>query len=240
LRGQVCSNRSHSPIVTRFFIKHSCLFLLDIDTILKNSALSVPWIQGSKCSGTFQFWISTRAFISDAIKKSGTILDIGCANGFLLACLTQWLQQKSLTLTPYGIECDPSVLQCKRLFPHLYDNGHFIQIDLETFLSSPAKEAPAFPPLFDFIYWNVWENGCELEEELHQRWLCILCSMTSLGGKLLLGLYGTKEKNDIKSKKIKAIIIQNFPYIEESHILTFKALDYSHTLLSIDVHPTET
>lgn len=200
--------------------------------------MSIPWIRGSKCLGTLEFWSATRAFITNAIDKSGTILDIGCANGFLLACLCEWLQQKSLTLIPYGIECDPSILRCKQLFPHLFDVNHFIQIDLQTFLSSPSTETPAFPRQFDYIYWNVWEDGCDLEEEYQERWLCKLCSMTSLGGKLLLGLYGTKEKNDIKTKKIKAIITQNFPYVKECHILTLKALNHPHTLLSISVHPT--
>ncbi|UJR34638.1 hypothetical protein I4U23_027415 [Adineta vaga] len=80
----------------------------NIKEILHNPILSLPWIQDSKCSGTFQFWKSTRAFVIDAINKNGTVLDIGCANGFLLACLTEWLQEKSITIVPYGIECDPS------------------------------------------------------------------------------------------------------------------------------------
>ena len=199
--------------------------------------MSNPWIRGSKCLGTLEFWLATRAFIANAINKSGTILDIGCANGFLLACLSKWLKEKSLTLISYGIECDPSIVRCKQLFPHVYDLGHFIQIDLQTFLSSPSTEAPTFPRLFDYIYWNVWEDGCDLEEEYQVRWLCKLCSMTSLGGKLLLGLYGTKEKNDIKANRIKAILTQNFPYIGESHILIFKAFKHPHTLFSIDIHP---
>jgi len=196
----------------------------------------LPWIQGSKCSGTLQFWKSSRAFVTNAINKSGTILDIGCANGFLLACLAQWLQEKSLTIIPYGIERDPSVLQCKRLFPDLYEVGHFIQIDLETFLSNPPSEAPMFPTQFDFIYWNVWVENCNLEEEITQRHLCKLYNMTSRGGRLLLGLYGTTEQNDKKIKTIKAIILQNFPYIDESQLLVFKASECSHTLISIDSH----
>ena len=234
-----CAEKSRPIGLKSYFhlaIKFSHVSLVDIQEILKDPTLSTQWIQGSKCSGTLQFWLSTRAFIIDAINQSGTILDIGCANGFLLACLNQWLQQKSLTLIPYGIECDPSILQCRRLFPHWLHNSHFIQIDLNTFLSSPTKEAEAFPSQFDFIYWNVWEHGCDLKEDHQQRWLCKLCSMTSLGEKLLLGLYGAKENNDIKSDRIKGIIIQNFPYINESYILTFKALDYPHTLLSIQVH----
>ncbi|CAF1296529.1 unnamed protein product [Rotaria magnacalcarata] len=206
----------------------------DIGTMLINPDLSIPWIRGSKCSGSFQFWESTRRFITDSINQSGTLLDIGCANGFLLASLCYWLEQKSLSVIPYGIECDPSVLQCRRLFPNQYELGHFIQIDLETFLSAPTHEAPAFPERFDFIYWNVWVENYDLEAEIEQNILCKLYQMVSSKGKLLLGLYGTKPQNDEKLEKIKRVMFRRFPYVNNSHVQVLSSLNHSHNLLSID------
>ena len=51
-----------------------------------------------------QTWENRRQFIHSAIDKSGTILDIGCGNGFLLRCLQEW---SGVDLVPYGIDIHP-------------------------------------------------------------------------------------------------------------------------------------
>ncbi|CAF4087686.1 unnamed protein product, partial [Rotaria magnacalcarata] len=143
---------------------------LDIEVITTNSVLSLQWIRGNKCSDTFEYWNSSVLFVVNLIQRSGIILEIGCANGFFLACLCQQMKRKSMQIIPYGIEYDSSVFKCKRLFPKLYEDGHFIQIDLSSFLTSIQNEAPAFPPYFDFICWNIWADF-KLEMKLGKYWV---------------------------------------------------------------------
>ena len=55
---------------------------------LENAYLqhSEPWKQ-SGFSGPEERWIAYRKPIVDCIEKSGSFLDIGCANGYLLECI---------------------------------------------------------------------------------------------------------------------------------------------------------
>ena len=69
---------------------------------------------GSHISGdeaTFEQWREHRQPIVRAVHKPGALLDIGCANGFLLRCLLEWSEYE---LVPYGIEPEEGLLsQCK-------------------------------------------------------------------------------------------------------------------------------
>jgi hypothetical protein len=48
-----------------------------------------PWQQSGK-SGTFEDWVRLRIANLAPVQRSGTYLDIGCANGYLLECLVVW------------------------------------------------------------------------------------------------------------------------------------------------------
>lgn len=54
-----------------------------------------PWQQSGK-SGSFEEWTRLRIPICECIATSGTVLDIGCANGFLLECLLCWTKLKGV------------------------------------------------------------------------------------------------------------------------------------------------
>jgi hypothetical protein len=49
-------------------------------------------------------WRGERSPILRAIPRSGTLLDVGCANGYLLESLMSWGSESGLTPTPYGVE----------------------------------------------------------------------------------------------------------------------------------------
>jgi SAM-dependent methyltransferase len=38
------------------------------------------------------------------VTLSGSFLDIGCANGYLLQCLLEWTAHKGLAIKPYGLD----------------------------------------------------------------------------------------------------------------------------------------
>ena len=50
-------------------------------------------IRQSGFSGGAQRWRSERGPILEAIDVDGELLDIGCANGYLLECLVRWGQR---------------------------------------------------------------------------------------------------------------------------------------------------
>lgn len=73
-------------------------------------AAPTPWQQSGK-GGTFEEWVRLRIPISECITRSGTFLDIGCANGFLLECLLGWTKMKGLDLIPYGLDYAPLLVE---------------------------------------------------------------------------------------------------------------------------------
>jgi hypothetical protein len=56
--------------------------------------------------------------IADAIEKSGSVLDIGCANGYLLESLQKWLEPKGIMIEPHGLDVSAALLEeAKRRVP---------------------------------------------------------------------------------------------------------------------------
>lgn len=71
-------------------------------------AASTPWQQSGK-NGTFEDWIRLRIANIAPVQRSGTYLDIGCANGYLLECLVAWARLKGIEITPYGLDYSASL-----------------------------------------------------------------------------------------------------------------------------------
>ena len=61
-------------------------------------------IEQSGVHGGAARWRAARDPILDAIESAGDLLDIGCANGYLLECLMEWGRERGLELTPYGLD----------------------------------------------------------------------------------------------------------------------------------------
>ena len=49
-------------------------------------------------------WIRLRIANIAPVQQSGTYLDIGCANGYLLECLVIWARLKGVEIIPYGLD----------------------------------------------------------------------------------------------------------------------------------------
>lgn len=141
-------------------------------------------LKGSFVDGTFEGWEAGRRFIADLIDQEGTLLDFGCANGFLLKCLEEWADKK---IDPYGIDTDPAMIeQAKALYPDKPD--HF----------ADATQAPpeGFPKSFDMIYWNVWDNF-DMASEEGKEMLARNLTHVKPGGKMILGFYAPDKKQNL-------------------------------------------
>lgn len=132
-------------------------------------------------SSSFELWGHSRRFIASAIDKDGTILDIGCANGFLLRCLQEW---SGHLLTPYGVDINEDFINsAKWLFPEHKD--HFIKFDLREL---PETSSFTLPRSYDFVYWTIWDDWT-FKSSLEIRVIRSVEAMVRSGGKLMLGLY---------------------------------------------------
>ena len=163
-------------------------------------------------NSTFDIWFKQRSFIANAIGQGGTILDIGCANGFLLLCLKEWTKEN---LILYGIDSDlEHIKDCKVLFPEYKNN--FLHLPLNEIYST-GQLIPfglchwplikhieifsnyCFPTNFDYIYWNVWDNWVfdTVDSITPVGWL--KQTRLSPNGRLILGFY-CKEKSENMKK----------------------------------------
>jgi len=81
-----------------------------------------PWKQ-SGFSGPEERWVQCRKPIADCIEKSGSFLDIGCANGYLLECIVRWTAARNISLTPYGLDLSEKLVElAKQRLPEYRQN----------------------------------------------------------------------------------------------------------------------
>ena len=77
-------------------------------------------IRQSGFSGGAERWRAERSPILDAIDGDGEMLDLGCANGYLLESFVAWGAERGFSLEPYGVDLNPLLLQeAIRRFPEL-------------------------------------------------------------------------------------------------------------------------
>ena len=73
-------------------------------------AAETPWGQSGK-TGTAEDWERSRSHVADAIDRDGSFLDVGCANGYLMECLSRWT---SFAVEPYGLDISPELAELAR------------------------------------------------------------------------------------------------------------------------------
>jgi SAM-dependent methyltransferase len=127
-------------------------------------------------------WRDERRPILDAVTGDGDLLDIGCANGYLLECLMKWGRERGLTLTPFGLDWSEKLISLTRKRLPRYDSHFFVGNAWDW---QPDRK-------FQYVY-SVFDCVPEeyLEEFLHR----LLCRVVSPGGRLIIGAYGSRTDN---------------------------------------------
>lgn len=59
-------------------------------------------------------WRAEREPILGAIERHGSLLDIGCANGFLVECLRSWGAERGLSIVPFGLDLSADLIELAR------------------------------------------------------------------------------------------------------------------------------
>lgn len=138
-------------------------------------AADTPWGQSGK-SGDYAAWERARRHLSSAFDGDGTFLDVGCANGFLLECLVQWLAERSITLEPYGLDIAPELVDLAR---------HRLPEWTERFAVGDGLTWN--PPMrFDYVRTGLEYVPKRRQRDLVQR---LMDSVVAPSGRLIIGCY---------------------------------------------------
>lgn len=166
-------------------------YSLDFQKLLADKEITLRLLE--EChfhTDDFKYWEEERAFIAQAINQDGSILDIGCANGFLLRCLEEWQHHK---LVPYGVDRDElRIGQARKLFPQFAGNFDLLSIEDLVDISSHG-----LPSKYDLVYWAVWDN-IKFTDPREVGVLDSVMKLVKSGGRLVLGFYDPKKEINVE------------------------------------------
>ena len=150
-----------------------------------------PW-EGSGFFGSEERWELLRRPIAQPLVQSGSILDIGCANGYLLQCLYDWSSEFGVSLELYGIDILSSLLEqaqtrLKPLGAEIYEANGFTWV--------PTTQ-------FDYVHTELLYVPNELRLEFIQRLRRIFLKTD---GRLLVSEYRRRD-SDLKEPWIDEFI----------------------------------
>lgn len=144
-----------------------------------------PWKQ-SGFSGPEERWVVCRKPIADCVDTSGSFLDIGCANGFLLECLMHWVKEREFAITPYGLDLSEKLASLAR--------GRLPGYAEHIFVGNGLTWNP--PRRFDYVRTEL----CYVPETLQEQFVKRLMSeFLAEQGRLLIAEYRSR-KDDREQK----------------------------------------
>ncbi|HEU4964151.1 MAG TPA: class I SAM-dependent methyltransferase [Bacilli bacterium] len=141
-----------------------------------------PWNQ-SGFSGTEERWNRLRRPIAACIDRSGTYLDIGCANGYLMECVARWTEVRGLQVTPHGLDISEELVKlAQRRLPAYADR---------LYAGNAWEWTP--PQTFDFVSTEL----VYVPEDLRQAYIERLLNLfVAEDGLLLLSEYRPTKEAD--------------------------------------------
>lgn len=142
-------------------------------------AAEQPWQQsgfGLHSLRPTEQWEALRRPIADCVISSGSFLDIGCANGYLLECLLHWTGQRGLMLDPFGLDLSAKLVALAHLRLPLYAH--------QIFTGNAWDWQPPHP--FDYVRTELVYVPDELRTDYIARLLNLFLRP---GGRLLVAEY---------------------------------------------------
>jgi SAM-dependent methyltransferase len=156
-------------------------FLSELGDLEEAYLRSSDPIEQSGFHGGSVRWRAEREPILEAITADGDLLDVGCANGYLLECLVAWGRARGRTLMPYGLDQGARLIElARRRQPHLTD--HF-------FVGNAWDWEP--PRHFRYVYTLLDVVPAEYCAAFLRR---LLADVVAPGGRLIAGAYGSRSR----------------------------------------------
>jgi len=135
-----------------------------------------PWRQ-SGMSGSRDRWERLRKPVADCVHHSGSFLDIGCANGYLLECCLAWIAERGLEIEPFGLDLSAALIDlAKQRLPRYAGNFY---------VGNAFFWRPEFK--FDFVRTELVYVPADLEAAYLEN---LLERFVKSGGRLLAANYG--------------------------------------------------
>lgn len=157
-------------------------FLLELAELEAAYLREVDPIVQSGFHGGPERWRAERGAILAAITMDGDLLDIGCANGYLLECLTRWAAEREITLTPHGLDQGAGLIALAReRLPEHAANLH---------IGNAWNWQP--PRLYRYVYTLLDVVPPEFEAAYLRR---VLDEFVAPGGRLIAGDYGSRSRS---------------------------------------------
>ena len=126
-------------------------------------------------------WRAEREPILEAVDGHGSVLDVGCANGYLLECLVAWGRERGLALEPFGVDRSAELVAlARRRLPAWRDR--FFVADAWSFRP---------PRRFDLVY-TLFDCVPPTHLAAYLGRLARRCVAT--GGRLAVGAYGSRSR----------------------------------------------
>lgn len=145
--------------------------------------LSDDPIEQSGFHGGPERWRAERGPVLDAIESDGSLLDVGCANGYLLDCLVRWGRERGIDITPHGLDLGEELIgMARHRLPGFSDNFH---------VGNAWNWRP--PMRYDYVY-MLWD--CLPQSHLADGIRRLLGEFLAPGGRLILGSYGSRSRNE--------------------------------------------
>ena len=136
-------------------------------------------IRQSGFNGGAARWRAERGHILDAIQPNGDLLDVGCANGYLLKCLLEWGSERGLRLVPHGLDLGSRLIElAKERLPEYAANFHVGN----AWNWQPEQKYRYVYMLYDCLPLDYLTEGVNR----------LLEKVVAPEGRLIIGAYGSK------------------------------------------------
>ncbi len=137
---------------------------------------SNPYRQSGKTGGA-KHWEITRRCIAQVVNANSDYLDLGCANGLLLASIVRWCAERGFTITPHGVDFIPELIDlAKRRLPAYAANFHVAN----TFFWQPPRRYRFAQLLLDAV--PPADQHAYVARALHE--------IVATPGRLIVSVYG--------------------------------------------------
>lgn len=127
-------------------------------------------------------WRRARGIIAEAVDRNGTFLDVGCASGYLMETMVEWVAEKGLHIEPYGLDILPELAGLARTrLPQWADR---------IFVGNAMTWTP--PQRFDFVRTGLEYVPRQTRAQFVQR---LLTEVVAPEGRLIIGTYNEESEH---------------------------------------------